>query len=143
MHSRHPDVECSPGTFIYWDKEYLNGLPDQHFLLSALVIARIISRPSAQVFCLDLGHKSVAAEKDSLHRVFFLKAPDAEVLSQSEEHLLVRMDTTGTHAIGDVLYGLPFHICPTCALYERATSVVDHRAQGEWTMRARDRSINV
>ncbi len=143
VHARHPGVECSPGTFIYWDREYLDGLPDQEFLPAALVIARIISRPSSHVFCLDLGHKSVAAEKDILHRVFFLNATDAEVLSQSEEHLLVRMADTGTHAIGDVWYGLPFHICPTCALYDRATTVVDHRAQGEWTMVARDRSINI
>jgi D-threonine aldolase len=143
MHSRHQGVECSPGTFIYWDKEYLDGLPDQTFLPAALVIARIISRPAQHVVCLDLGHKSVAAEKDILHRVFFLNAPHAEVLSQSEEHLLVRVDDTAAYAIGDVLYGLPFHICPTCALYERATTVVDQRAQGEWTMVARDRSINI
>jgi len=143
MHSRHPGVECSPGTFIYWDKEYLDELPDQTFLPAALVIARIISRPSPHMLCLDLGHKSVAAEKDILHRVFFLNAPGAEVLSQSEEHLLVRVDDTAAHALGDVLYGLPFHICPTCALYERATTVVDHRAQGEWTMVARDRLINI
>jgi D-threonine aldolase len=143
MHSRHPGVECSPGTFIYWDKEYLDELPDQDFLPAALVIARIISRPTPQVFCLDLGHKSIAAEKDILHRVFFLNATDAEVLSQSEEHLLLRLGNAGMHAIGDVLYGLPFHICPTCALYERATTVVDHRAQGEWTMVARDRTINI
>ncbi len=143
MHSLHPGVECSPGTFIYWDREYLDGLPDEDFLPAALVIARVISRPSPHVLCLDLGHKSVAAEKDLLHRVFFLNAIDAAILSQSEEHLLVRVGDTGMNAIGDVFYGMPFHICPTCALYERATTVVDHKAQGEWTMVARDRTINV
>jgi len=143
MHARHSGVECSPGTFVYWDKSYLDGLPDQGFLPAALVITRVISRPTRQVLCLDLGHKSVAAENDILHRVFFLNSAGAEVLSQSEEHLLLRVDDSGLHAIGEVLYGLPFHICPTCALYERATTVVDHRAQGEWTMVARDRSINI
>jgi len=143
MHARRAGVECSPGTFVYWDKGYLDGLPDQNFLPAALVIARVISRPSAHVLCLDLGHKSVAAENDLHHRVFFLNAPGAEVLSQSEEHLVLRTNDSASHAVGEVFYGMPFHICPTCALYDRATTVVNHRAHGEWTMVARDRSITL
>ena len=143
MHTRRTGVECSPGTFIYWDKSYLDGLPDQDFLPAALVLARVISRPTRQTLCVDLGHKSVAAENDILHRVFFLNAPSAEVLSQSEEHLLLRVADSALHPIGEVFYGLPFHICPTCALYERATTVVDHRAQGEWRIVARNRTITV
>jgi D-threonine aldolase len=143
MHARRSGVECSPGTFIYWDKDYLDGLPDQQFLPAALVIARAISRPGTQILCLDLGHKSVAAEKDMLHRVHFLNAPDARVLSQSEEHLVLQTNDSSTHQVGEVFYGLPYHICPTCALYDRATTVADHRTQGVWTMVARNRSINV
>jgi D-threonine aldolase len=142
VHARRPDVECSPGTFIYWDKTYLDGLPDQDFLPAALVVSRIVSRPTADVVCLDLGHKSVAAEKDINHRVFFLNAPSAVMLSQSEEHLLLRLDAGGAHAVGDVFYGLPFHICPTCALYERAVTVLNHRAEGDWTMTGRNRRIS-
>ena len=142
IHARRAGVECSPGTFIYWDKTYLDGLPDQKFLPAALVLSRVISRPTAQTLCVDLGHKSIASEKDIQHRVHFLNAPLAEPVSQSEEHLLLHVDDSGEYAIGDVLYGLPFHICPTCALYERATTVVDHKADGEWTMIARDRVIH-
>jgi D-threonine aldolase len=142
VHARRPDVECSPGTFIYWDKSYLDGLPDQGFLPAALVVSRIVSRPAADVVCLDLGHKSVAAEKDIHHRVFFLNAPSAVVVSQSEEHLLLRLDDAGAHVVGDVFYGLPFHICPTCALFERAATIVNHRPEDEWTIVARDRRIS-
>ena len=143
VHAGHGEVECSPGTFIYWDKSYLDALPDQAFRPAALVISRVISHPAPNVLCLDLGHKSVAAEKDIRHRVFFLNAPDAEVLSQSEEHLVLKVDASGSHPIGEVFYGLPYHICPTCALYERATTVSGHRAEGEWVMAARDRTITV
>jgi D-serine deaminase-like pyridoxal phosphate-dependent protein len=143
MHARHEGVECSPGTFVYWDKSYLDGLPDQRFVPAALLITRVVSRPASHVLCLDLGHKSVAAEKDIHHRVSFLNAPDVEVLSQSEEHLSIRVPESSPFAIGDVLYGLPYHICPTVALYERAATVVNHRATGEWRMVARDRVINV
>ncbi len=143
IHARRGDTECSPGTFIYWDKSYLDALPDQSFQPAALVISRVISRPAPNVLCLDLGHKSVAAEKDILHRVSFLNAPGAEVLSQSEEHLVLKTDDSGSHPIGEVFYGLPYHICPTCALYERAITVAGRMAEGEWTMAARDRTITV
>jgi D-serine deaminase-like pyridoxal phosphate-dependent protein len=143
FHALQTDVECSPGTFIYWDRSYLEALPDLPFLPAALVITRIISRPTPDTLCLDLGHKSVAAEKDISHRVHFLNAPSAEAISQSEEHLIVRVGDPGAHDVGDVWYGLPFHICPTCALYERAVTVEDHRLSGEWTMTARDRKITV
>ena len=143
FHARHSDVECSPGTFIYWDRSYLEGMPDIPFVPAALVVTRVVSRPQPDTLCLDLGHKSVAAEKDILHRVYFLNAPTAVAVSQSEEHLVVRVQDPGDHELGEVWYGLPYHICPTCALYERAATVEDHHLTGEWTMSARDRRIGI
>jgi D-serine deaminase-like pyridoxal phosphate-dependent protein len=140
--AREPEIECSPGTFIYWDKQYLDDLADQSFIPAALVLSRVISRPATDLYCLDLGHKSVASEKDIHHRIFFLNAPEAEMISHSEEHCVIRLRAAGRYEIGDVLYGLPFHICPTCALYERAVTIVDHRARGDWRITARDRRIN-
>jgi D-threonine aldolase len=143
IHARRHGIECSPGTFVYWDKSYLESLPDQDFLPAALVLTRVISRPTADTACLDLGHKSIAAEKDLQHRVHFLNAPNAEALSQSEEHLLIRGPEIAGRQIGDVLYGMPYHICPTCALYERALTIVGNQALGEWRIVARDRSISL
>jgi D-threonine aldolase len=143
IHARRHGFECSPGTFVYWDKSYLESLPDQNFLPAALVLTRVISRPTANTACLDLGHKSIGAEKDLQHRVHFLNAPNVEALSQSEEHLLIRGPEIDGCQIGDVLYGMPYHICPTCALYERALTVAGNQAHGEWRIVARDRSISL
>lgn len=143
FHARQDDVESSPGTFMYWDRSYLEGMPDIPFIPAALVVTRIISRPTPDTLCLDLGHKSVAAEKDILHRVHFLNVPDATAMSQSEEHLIVRTSDPRAHTIGDVWYGLPYHICPTCALYERAATVHEHRLGAEWRMTARDRTVGI
>jgi D-threonine aldolase len=49
--------------------------------------------------------------------------------------------STGMNRTGDILYGLPMHICPTCALYERAITIVNHQKEGEWMISARDRKI--
>jgi D-threonine aldolase len=143
IHAEAGDVECSPGTFVYWDKNYATALPDQPFEPAAVVITRVISQPSATTLCLDAGYKAVASEKDLQHRLFFLNAPEARFISQSEEHLVIDVGDQHAFTIGDLLYGLPYHVCPTCALYERAVAVHGHAADGQWTMTARDRTITV
>jgi D-serine deaminase-like pyridoxal phosphate-dependent protein len=92
---------------------------------------------------LDLGHKSVAAENEISRRVFFLNAPELNAVSQSEEHLVVDAPADHSYRRGDVLYGLPYHICPTVALYERAFTIQDKHVSGEWKVIARDRKITV
>ena len=127
IHAKRKKIECSPGTFIYWDAGYLQNCKEQHFQPAALVISRIISLPDETTICTDLGHKSVASENPLNNRVHFINAPELTFISQSEEHLTLQVNKDHHYKIGDTLYGLPFHICPTCALYERALIVVDAR----------------
>jgi len=89
-----------------------------------------------------LGHKSVAAENPLQRRIKVLNTPAFTFVGQSEEHLVLKTDGTNAFAVGDVLYGMPIHICPTCALYERACVVEDHSVTNEWKMTARDRKLN-
>jgi D-serine deaminase-like pyridoxal phosphate-dependent protein len=142
FHAKRKKIECSPGTFIYWDAGYQQSLADQPFLPAALVLSRVISVPDERIICTDLGHKSIAAENELGRRVRFLNAPDLELIAQSEEHMTTRTETVHPYKIGDLLYGLPFHICPTCALYERALIVENGKITGEWRMIARDRRIH-
>jgi len=143
IHAKRKDIECSPGTFIYWDKGYHDLCPEQSFAFAALVISRVISLPGETKLCLDLGHKSIAAENELPRRVYFLNAPGLKFVSHSEEHLVVEAEAGHSYKVGDVLYGVPFHICPTCALYERAQVVENNEVSGEWKIIARDRKITV
>lgn len=143
IHAGRKDVVCSPGTFIYWDIGYQNTLREQPFLPAALVITRVISKPAQDTICLDLGHKSIASENPLANRVFFLNGPELQAVGHSEEHLVVRTEKNNTCAVGDVLYGVPFHICPTVALYDRATVVENHRGGKVWGMASRNRMITV
>jgi len=140
IHSKRKNVECSPGTFIYWDKGYHDVLPEQPFEYAALVFSRVISKPAVDVVCIDLGHKSIASENPLNKRVFFLNAPDLEPIGHSEEHMVLK-----THGhklnVGDVLAGVPYHVCPTCALYDTAIIVTNHKAIDRWSMTSRNRSI--
>lgn len=141
-HAHRDNVECSPGTFIFWDWGYDHILPDEDFVYAALVLTRVISIVDNQTLCLDLGHKSVAAE-NPLPRVHFLNAPDATPVSQSEEHLVVKVADALKYKIGDVFYGVPVHICPTVALYDKAQIVIDKNIRKTWDVVARNRFISV
>jgi D-serine deaminase-like pyridoxal phosphate-dependent protein len=142
VHAQRPGVECSPGTFIFWDWGYQTLLPEQKFKLAALVVTRVISKMDDETLCLDLGHKSVAAE-NPFPRVHFLNGPDARPVSQSEEHLVVKVNPHREYGFGHVFYGAPVHICPTCALYEQAYPVENGQATGSWKVVSRNRFITI
>lgn len=135
-------VECSPGTFVYWDWGYKHQVPDEPFDYAALVVTRVISIVDEQTITTDLGHKSVAAE-NPFPRVHFLNAPDAAPYSQSEEHLVLKVADSKAFNVGDVLYGVPVHICPTVALYEKAVVIENNEAVTTWKVVARDRQITI
>ncbi|MEZ2442040.1 D-TA family PLP-dependent enzyme [Chitinophaga sp. RCC_12] len=140
VHAARKDITCSPGTFIFWDAGYAANLPEQPFKWAALVISRVISVIDEQHICVDLGHKSVAAENPQ-PRVQFLNAPSAEPVSQSEEHLVLKVTDAAQYPVGTVLYGVPKHICPTVALYEKAYVAECNAVVANWRIVARDRQI--
>jgi D-serine deaminase-like pyridoxal phosphate-dependent protein len=143
IHAKRAAVECSPGTFVFWDKSYLDQCTEQPFQIAAIVVTRVVSLPNDTHICVDLGHKSIAAENEVGKRVFFPQAPELKAVSHSEEHLVLYAGSGHSFKPGDVLYGIPIHICPTVALYERAYTVVNGRLVGEWRIVARDRKIGL
>lgn len=142
VYAGRENIECSPGTFIFWDWGYKQNFPDEPFDYAALVITRIISITDDHSITTDLGHKSLAAE-NPLPRVYFLNAPEALPVAQSEEHLVLKVMDASAYKTGDVLFGVPLHICPTVALYETAVVISSHKAVKEWKVIARDRRITV
>jgi D-threonine aldolase len=143
IHAQREDVECSPGTFVYWDKSYGDLFPDLPFLPAVLVVSRVVSVVNEKKICLDLGHKSIAAENSLNRRVYFLNGEGMQIVGQSEEHLMIETNAPHHYKIGDVLFGMPFHVCPTCALYDEAYVIVAGKRKEVWQMVARDRKISV
>ncbi len=142
LHVGRPGVECSPGTCVLWDFGYGEKLPDLDFQLAAVLLTRVVSKPGAGRLCLDLGHKAVAAENPH-PRVKFLNLPEAVAVMHSEEHLVVETPSAAEFAVGDCIYAVPRHICPTCALHAEAVVVEKGRATGRWVVTARDRTLTV
>ena len=142
VHAQQTDVDLSPGTYTLWDMGYAARCPELPFLHAAVLLCRVISKPVANRLCLDLGHKAVAAENPLENRVRFLNAPEAAFISQNEEHLVIDLPNAADFAVGDLLYGVPWHICPTVALHQEAVVVgVDGDVNGRWPILARNRRL--
>jgi D-serine deaminase-like pyridoxal phosphate-dependent protein len=142
IHAEAGDRECSPGTFVFWDKGYSENLPEQPFEWAAILVSRIISIPAPDMICVDLGYKSVASE-NPLPRVYFMNAPEAIPTAHSEEHLVLKVPDSSKFSPGDILYGVPWHICPTVALYDKVLIVENNTIVDSWEVIARKREITL
>jgi D-serine deaminase-like pyridoxal phosphate-dependent protein len=137
VHHKNPQFTCSPGTFIFFDAGYAALFPENTFEFGVEIIARIISKPTDTTICLDLGHKSVAAENPIDNRVRFLDHPDWVLKSQSEEHGIVEVGNSSRYSIGEIVRMIPYHICPTVNLHSHL-QVIDG---GSWEVKARNRRL--
>lgn len=142
IHAAGEDTICSPGTTVLWDFNSAEHFPDLPFEFAALIVTRVISKIGNNLITLDLGHKAVAAE-NPLPRVKFMNHPEIIAVSQSEEHLVAEVPDNSKFRYGEVLYGVPKHICPTCALYQEAVVIDDYEWTETWKITARDRFLTV
>ena len=136
-------VELSPGTVVFYDHGYRSMFPDLEFTPAALLLTRVISRPTDDRVTLDLGYKACAADPPAGQRLYFLDLPDAKEVLQNEEHLVLETSQAKDFAPGDELLAIPSHICPTSALHKQAFVVSQGELIGHWSVAARDRWITV
>ncbi|MGB6153012.1 MAG: D-TA family PLP-dependent enzyme [Pricia sp.] len=142
IHSKRNGVEASPGTTLLWDAGYGGLFPDMEFLHAAVLMTRIISKPATKVLCLDLGHKHIAPEM-AFPRVQFLNLDNGHQKGQSEEHFVVECHTAENYQVGDVIYALPIHICPTVAKYDYIQVVSEGQIIDSWKVAARNSRIHI
>ncbi len=142
IHAKREGVIASPGTTLLWDARYGESFPEMDFLVAAVLLTRVVSKPAKGIICLDLGHKSVAPEMD-FPRVWLPELENSEQIGQSEEHLVVRTGKAHEISVGTVLYAIPMHICPTVAKYPQVMTVSDKKVTGDWEVAARDHHVKI
>lgn len=143
FYAMYPLAELSPGTCFFHDAGYGRAFPDLGFEPAALVLSRVVSRPSTGTVTLDCGHKAVAADPPQ-ERAVAMNLEGARTVLQSEEHWVLSSPEASRLAIGDVVYLLPTHICPTFALHREALVVgAEGRIEERWPVTARDRSLGI
>ena len=140
IHAKRENVEVSPGTSLLWDDRYGTAFEDLKFIHSAVLIGSIISKPSKDLLCINLGHKSVASEMD-FPRLSFLNLKNTEQIGHSEEHLVVKCNESDKYPVGMICYSIPSHICPTVPKFSKVLTVDEGEVIGEWKVSARDNMI--
>jgi D-serine deaminase-like pyridoxal phosphate-dependent protein len=139
-----PGLECSPGTYVLHDHGYGSRYPDLSGVTpAAVLVTRVVSRPTANRVTFDAGNKAVASDPPMARRIHLLDVPDCEVVGHNEEHLVVETPAADRFAPGDVVYALPWHVCPTVALHREALVAEGGRVTGRWAIASRDRVLTV
>ena len=130
----------SPGTVTYNDATSLAQLPAEYRLRPAvLVLTRVVSRPRAGVVTCDAGHKAVSADA-GVPTCVVVGHAELTPLSPSEEHLpmAVAGDAAGPE-VGEALYLLPRHVCPTVNNFDCAILVRNGQIEAVEKVTARGR----
>ncbi len=140
--AKRGDVEVGLGTAVLWDFGQSITSPYLDFQNAAVLLARVISHPTPNRICIDLGHKAVASEMTQ-PRVRWFGLEDATAVIHSEEHLVLETDKSDLFPVGTVVYGLPKHICPTVALHNEVWTVTNRMAGEKWPVVARARSLTI
>jgi D-serine deaminase-like pyridoxal phosphate-dependent protein len=136
-------VFCSPGTVLLWDAGYAEIVPELDLKWGAILLTRIISKPTPGIITVDLGHKSVAAENPITNRIRFLNLDGYEPYKHSEEHLMIKVKNWEALKVGDILYGVPYHVCPSVALHDEAFIIKNNSWVDNWNILARRRKITI
>ncbi len=138
-----PTIQLSPGTCVYNDGGYGSYFPDMVFPPAAAVLTRVVSRPTDDRITLDLGYKAIASDPPMGNRVHFPDLPDAKQVLQNEEHLVLQTERAGEYSPGDVLLGIPWHVCPTSALHRQVFVIDGGELVDRWDVASRDRWITI
>jgi D-serine deaminase-like pyridoxal phosphate-dependent protein len=139
-----PGMELAPGTCVLHDHGYGTRFADlSGFTPAALLLTRVISRPTPRRVTFDLGYKAVASDPPAGKRLVLLDVPDYEAVLQNEEHLVIETSAAERFNPGDEAYAIPTHICPTCAMHKQAYVVEGGRVAGTWDIIARDRVLSI
>lgn len=120
----------SPGTVILNDLNSLKQLPGYGYAPAALVLSTVVSKPTESYVTCDGGHKSVSADS-GVPTCAVIGHPELTPSKPSEEHLPIEVKAGAeAPAIGEQLYLLPKHICPSVNNFDEALLVVNGRVRG-------------
>jgi D-serine deaminase-like pyridoxal phosphate-dependent protein len=139
-----PEAEYSPGTCFLHDHGYATAFPDVGgFTPAALMLTRVVSRPTPTRITLDLGTKAIASDPPAGSRFALIDVPEYRTVLHNEEHAVIETPAADAFEPGDVIYAIPTHICPTCALHRSAYVVEEGRVTDRWQIVARDRVLTI
>lgn len=131
---------ASPGTIVYADCTSLAQLPAEYnYRPAAIVVSTVVSHPAPRRITCDAGHKTVSADA-GVPTCQPLGRPDLLPSKPSEEHLPIDViEGSAAPSVGEALYLVPRHICPTVNNFDHAMLVSEGRILSVEPVTARGR----
>lgn len=132
----------SPGTVVYGDCTSTGQLPvEWGYEPAALVVANVVSQPTANRVTCDAGHKAVSADA-GVPTCTVLGRPELQPDKPSEEHLPINVPAgVAAPAIGEYVYLVPRHVCPTVNNFDHALIIENGRIARVERVTARGREV--
>lgn len=114
----------SPGTVVYSDTTSLGQLPSEYgYRPAAVVVSRVVSHPRPGIFTCDAGHKTLSVDS-GVPNCAILGHPEFQPAKPSEEHLPIQVQEGADRPpVGDLVYLVPRHVCPTVNNFDHAVLV--------------------
>jgi D-serine deaminase-like pyridoxal phosphate-dependent protein len=133
---------ASPGTVVYCDCTSLAQLPVEYgYRPAAVVISTVVSHPSAHRITCDAGHKTISADAGT-PTCRALGRSELTPARPSEEHLPIDLpEGAALPALGEALYLVPAHVCPTVNNFDHALIVSGGQVVAVERITARGREI--
>lgn len=133
---------ASPGTIVYGDFTSIGQLPSGYgYRAAAVVVSAIVSQPTAHRITCDAGHKAVSADA-GVPTCAVLGHPEWQPHKPSEEHLPIDVPVgVPMPAVGEHLYLVPRHVCPTVNNFDHALLIVAGEIVGVERVTARGREM--
>ena len=134
-----PNIRVTPGTWIYWDTRNAE-MEELNFEIASLVLGQVIDRDVDQdTVTVDIGSKSSSSDQPLRHRFKIVGSPNTELVSQSEEHGVVKLNGD-VLKVGDYVLAAPGHAC-TLTVKFPFTNVIGEKGlhEGIFKHDARDR----
>ena len=129
----------SPGTIVYCDATCLAQLSsDYGYAPAVIVVARVVSHPRSGMITCDAGHKTVSADA-GLPTCVVVGHPELHPQSPSEEHLPMQTAEDHRVSVGETLFLIPRHVCPTVNNFDSALLVRNGRIESIEKVTARGR----
>lgn len=137
-----PEVELSPGTCVLHDASYARKYPELGFTCAAQLLTRMVSRPAPNRLTFDLGTKALASDPPLAQRAVICGLENGTLVLHNEEHLTVETPGMVDLRLGQAVWAVPGHVCPTVALHEQALVVENGQLVGAWQIAARNRRLS-
>lgn len=134
----------SPGTVVYGDCTSAGQLPSEWgYEPAAVVVATVVSHPTANRITCDAGHKAVSADS-GVPTCSIIGWPELQPDKPSEEHLPINIPAgSSAPTVGDRIYLIPRHVCPTVNNFDHALIIESGRIVRIERVTARGREIPI